>query len=195
MAKRAFYLNRNSMGQFTKHLTVWISKELQQDAKDVAELRVLPLIRDELVKSYHRNIRATYIRLSKSKHRRLYNRQNKYLINAYNARIVNGVVMTEISDTVIKHPYPKNNINMEQLTEIVNEGTTATPEYPSYAYYDDSGKVQWSQYISRPPAKESFIDQTKKEMEIFMKDLVKKIADDPQGMLGKQFARYKRKTK
>lgn len=56
--------SQNSLGQYTKGVSVLITKHMR-DLADNVDIRVKTLVRDKLEETYRDNVRATYAPVSK----------------------------------------------------------------------------------------------------------------------------------
>lgn len=187
----------NAKGQFVKGVSILITKELQKIADDVA-VRVKPIVRDELEKTYRLNVYETYAPISNSgkavkehndshthKQSQPYHHTGIF-VNSTKAVIDGSVVKMVIED----HMYP-DGASTTQVYEWLTKGTTKTPVNDSYPYIKKSGgeySTGWATYNPTPEHK--FEQKTLAEMEIFLDNLIIDIKNNPTKYHGK----YKNKV-
>ena len=170
---------RNSKGQFTKEMSILIPKELQAVADEIG-VRIKPIIRDELERTFISNIYGSREPTGDGNyhHRGLIASNVKGLIdgNAVKA-VVENVPLPDVhrSESAAK--------TTADLYEILVHGSKATAKNDVYVYTDKDGKPAFSSYKRQP--KHDFEQNTLDDMEVFLDELASDLRNRPERYLSK----------
>ena len=186
---------QNAKGQFTKEMSILITKKLQAIADD-AEVRVKAIVRDKLEEEYKYQLRATYAPISKTgKAVAEYNDEHTHkkpqsyhhtglLADSVKALIDGPTVKVEIEDRMYD-----DGASTTQVYEWLKHGTTKTPANDSYPYVKKQGdnySTGWASY--NPTPKHPFEQHTLNAMEGFLDNLMVELADE--NLQAKYYKKY-----
>lgn len=176
MAKKL--LRQNNLGQITNEFSILVTKELQKIADD-AELKIKPIIRDELERVYKDNVRNSYTPISKTGIAvEEYNKTHKhqkpksYHHTGTFADSVKSVIDGSTVKIIIEDKLYEDGVSTTQVHEWLTKGTTDTPRKKSYPYVKkqgDSYSAEWASY--NPTPKHYFEEHTLEQMKGFLNDL------------------------
>lgn len=169
---------RNKLGQFTgKNLITWkITKSLQEVAKE-AELRVKPIIRDELESTLRAEVYASYRPATEQgKAIQEYNETHEHqkarpyhhtglLASKIGANIDGNTVKAVVRDGVYE-----DGATTAEVYDYLKFGTSDTASSDAFDY---NNGTKFSQYISQEP--HNFEARTRDHMKDFVKDLEAKM--------------------
>lgn len=167
---------QNNLGQFTKEMSILITKELQNLAHE-AEVRVKPILRDKLEETHRLNVYAS----------RTPAINGKYHHTGILASSIKGVIDGNTVKAVVepkKFPNRIRSNNGAKLTtevyEILKNGSKARAKHDVYPYEgkqkkeqnkDKVGPMKWSTYIQQKP--HDFEQRTLDDMEQYIsQDLI-----------------------
>lgn len=171
---------QDTLGQFTKEMSILVTKELQSIANEV-EIRVKPLVRDELEKTHRANIYDSYVPAING----TYHHTGK-LASSIKGRIDGNAVKIIIEDKKFPNDIRSSNAatSTTEVYEILKNGSTANPRANVYPYEGKKpknggiGPVQWSSYIQQTPHK--FEQRTLEDMEIYLDQLATNLKNHPE---------------
>lgn len=199
MSRRKSYRSRNNLGQFTKGVSLLVTKELQELA-DISEIRVKALIRDELDLKLKANIRDSYAPTSPEgqrikAHNENPNRKRKLAAHYHHTGTLIKSINTVIEgNTVVVKQKPlmyDNGTSAEQVYNWLTKGTPKTPKHDYYYFTNTKGERKLAKYYPTP--KHLFEQHTIAQMDGFMTDLAGDLANNLN--VKKKYKRYVRKRK
>jgi hypothetical protein len=174
---------QNSRGQFTREMSILITKELQAAADEMA-VRIRPIVRDELERTHRANIYAS----------RMPAVNGSYHYTGTLASHVKGVIDGNTAKAVIEEVPYENQIRSEhgatlttEVYEILKNGSTANPRADAYPYAGKNGEMKWSKYIQQKP--HNFEQRTLDDMEVFLEN----IKSNPELYLKPYLKKYRNK--
>lgn len=199
MGRKKSYRSRNELGQFTKGVSLLVTKELRELA-DISEIRAKALIRDELDLKLKANIRDSYAPNSPEGQRiKAYNENPNHkrklaahyhhtgtLIESINTVIDGNTVMVKQKPLTYD-----NGASAEQVYDWLVKGTTKTPKHDHYFFTNKKGERKLAKYYPTP--KHLFEQHTLAQIDGFMEGLATDLANDLQ--VRKKYKRYIRKRK
>ena len=174
---------QNSKGQLTKEMSILIPKRLKKELQAAADeigVRIKPIIRDELERTFRFNIYGSREPTGDGSyhHRGLIARRVKGLIDGNAVKVV--VEDVPLPDVHRSESAAKTTAD---LYEILVHGSKATAKNDVYVYTDEDGKPAFSRYKRQP--KHDFEQNTLDDMEAFLEGLASDIKNRPEYYLGK----------
>lgn len=191
--------SQNAKGQFTKGVSILISKKLQAELDAVAEecvVRIKPIIRDELERTYKDEVHASYRPATKTgKDVQKYNETHKhqkaapYHHTGHFLESINAVIEGSVVKIKLKEIAYDDDTTTLDVYDYLSKGTTKRPKHDKY-YIKGSDGIGLADYISTP--KHQFDAHTLNHMKGFLDSLASDIRNHP-----KNYIKYtdKRKAK
>ena len=202
MAKKPTLLRQNIKGQITKDFSILVTKKLQAVADEV-NIRVKPLIRDELEYKYKTNVVATYAPISKTgiavkeynethKHQKSasYHHTGTFLEN------IKAIIDGNTVKVIIKEDTYDDGATTTQVYEWLRYGTTTNPVNDSYPYVKKQGgnySTGWATY--NPTPKHPFEEMTLEQMKGFLDTLAGEFKNKTVRKEYMKYAKHKRGRK
>ena len=178
MAKKPTLLRQNNKGQITKDFSILVTKKLQTVAEEV-NIRIKPLIRDELQYKYKTNVLATYAPTSETGQAvKDYNKAHKHQKSAsyhHTGKFLDSIHAVIDENTVkiiIEENIYDDGATTLQVYEWLRYGTTKNPKSDRYPYIKKQGgnySTGWASY--NPTPKHPFEEMTLEQMKGFLDTL------------------------
>lgn len=148
--------SQNKKGQFTKGVSILITKELKA-AADACDIRVKAVVKDALEQKYKDNVLASYAPTSdKGKEIAEYNKTHKkrQLVSHYHhtGTFLRSIYAAIDGNTVVIKQRPlkyDDGTSVETVHEWLTKGTTKTPKHDQY-YFKKDGKTILVDYHPTP---------------------------------------------
>lgn len=177
----AKFRGRNKLGQFDKNTSILITKALQNIADEVA-IRVKPVVRDELERTYRYHVYTSYTPATKEganikKYNETHTHQKKQLYHHTGifASSIKGLIEGSTVKIVIEPKSYPDGQSTTEVYEYLTKGTRKKSNKTGY-YYD--GGEEFSTYISTP--KHNFEQRTLDEIEIYLNNLADDLKNHPE---------------
>ncbi|MDE5539921.1 MAG: hypothetical protein K2J20_05495 [Bacilli bacterium] len=169
---------RNKLGQFTgtKPIAIKITKALQEIAKE-AEIRVKPLVRDELVSTLRSEVYNSYRPATQKgreikEHNETHTHQKKALYHHTGTllRNIHGVIDGDTVKIIVDDEKYDDGSTADEVYDYLKFGTTDNPKKEVYGY---ANGTKISKYIAQEP--HNFEARTREHMNIYLMELEAKI--------------------
>lgn len=188
---------KNKLNQFTRinPIEIKLTKQLQKIADEV-EVKVKPIVRDELEATLRAEIYAsrtpatekgqtikTYNETHKHQKPKLYHHTGKLERSVY-ATIEGDIIKANIKDETYD-----NGASTTEVYDYLKFGTTNHPKNNTYAY---ANGTTFSKYIPQEP--HNFEARTKEQMDIFLKKLKADIEQNGSKYINPKYIKKLRKS-
>ena len=164
---------RNNAGQFQKYATVYITKQLEDMAKEL-EVNITKVVEEKLLETYKNNVLLSYSpRSQKGREVKEYNEDpyrahRKKLTYHHTGTFINSIdteVDNKLVKVIIRDNQYENGKSTTEIYKYLTEGTVGGGTYP----YRDGGETKWA--YNYPTPAHLFEEHTKLQMKGFLDNL------------------------
>lgn len=131
---------RNNLGQYTKNMSILITKKMQATADNIG-VNVKEAVKDKLDITFKEEIEKTYAPTS----------TGTYIDTGKLLESVHTEINDNVVEAIVEEDLYRNSKTTNQIYEYLKKGTTSYPKKDSYSYIDETGHIRFANYHPQPP--------------------------------------------